>query len=134
MDSQPIDKTESVSYIFSVLDDYNKKVENGETPDIDPYREHIYMKSNDGRYVQVSEDLQKFAIREWLAKRGLEPRNVTMEESISKSDDKCKMCKRDGKKRDRTLIDTTFQLILCLIIIFTILYTLSLVKKGILKF
>ena len=46
----------------------------------------------------------------------------------------CKTCQIKNKEKDNTLVDKMFQLILCLILIFTILYTLSLIRQGVIKF
>jgi hypothetical protein len=138
----PVDKTLMVLYIFALLDNYDTSIENGIKPKIDPYRDTLYMKTNEQKYVEIPEDLRKSAISQWLQDRKNKPRNHNYlrgeEESIhtlnTKTREKCKTCRKDKKRRDYTLIDTTFQLILCLMIIFTILYTLGLIRKGVLHF
>ena len=138
----PVDKTLMVLYIFALLDDYDTSIKNGTKPKIDPYRNILYMKTDEQKYVEIPEDLRKYAILQWLQGRKIKPRDhnylQSEEESIqiskSKTSEKCKTCRKDKKHRDYTLIDTTFQLILCMIIIFTILYTLSLIRKGVLHF
>lgn len=147
----PIDRTLTVLYIFSLLDNYDLSIKKGNKPLIDPYRQTLYMRTDEDKYVEIPDDLRRYAIQQWLQERKIEPRSndendsLISEETILKKriseeiqpenkGEKCISCRKERRHKDRTLVDTTFQLILCLVIIFTILYTLSLVRRGVLRF
>ncbi len=142
----PIDRTLTVLYIFALLDNYDSSIKKGIKSTTDPYRDTLFMKTEDDKYVEIPENLRKYAISQWLQDRKIKPRshndlqveeehaNVNTDIQSESKPEKCKTCRKDRRHRDHTLIDTTFQLILCLIIIFTILYTLSLIRKGVIRF
>lgn len=137
----PIDRTLMVLYIFTLLNEYDIALKNGDNPKIDPYRSTLYMETDNNKYVEIPEDLRKYAILQWLQNRKIKPRYdnyVYTEEHVpvnnSSKNEKCKTCRKDIRHRDYTLVDTTFQLILCLIIIFTIFYILGLIRRGVVHF
>ena len=54
-----VDKTLMVLYIFALLDSYDKSTKNGTRSKIDPYRDTLYMKTDEQKYVEVPNDLRK---------------------------------------------------------------------------
>lgn len=130
------DKTSAILYVFKLLEDYDIATKNGTKPKIDPYRDELYLINDNDVHIEISDNLRKTAIREWLQQRNIAPRGhtyseeriISSEETTVKSN-KCMSCRRDGRHSNRTLIETSIQLILCIIIIFMMLYMLSRIKK-----
>lgn len=53
--------------VITLLDDYDEKTARGEKPDINPMKEKIIIRTNDGKAFEIPEDIQRAAIEKWLA-------------------------------------------------------------------
>lgn len=135
-----LDQTFVLLYIFALLDTYDKANTNKKNiPKLNPYSEPILLKTNNGKYVEIPKNAQMYAITKWneiktYTDKKSEEKQEEKQDQNDDTDDEgktCIACRKDKINPNGTLIDTTFQLIICLIIIFTILYTLSLARKGI---
>lgn len=141
----PLDQTFVLLYIFALLDAYDKSIRSNkkQLPESNPYTDKIMLKTDNGKYVELPGNVQKYAIEKWDEIK--KNKSTQLEKPIisgtnqdnDDTDDEgkpCIACRKDKINSDSTLIDTTFQLILCLVMIFTILYTLSLIRKGAMHF
>jgi hypothetical protein len=133
----PINQTLVLLYMFALLDQYDIAFDLKQTYEIDPYRDKIIMKTDDDKYIEIPQEMQKYAIQQWTDMKDKKPSYKQEYKAIlddDTDDDKaCRSCRKERKREDHTVIDTSFQLILCLLIIFTILYTLSLLRQCVLK-
>jgi hypothetical protein len=103
-----------ILYIFALLDTYDKAIDKS-TIEIDPYREKIHMRTDGGDYIQVPDELHKYAIEQWIEKKGKLGKNTMMDEN-------------------NDLVNDIIQLVLCIFVIFVLIYCLSLMRKGLVKF
>ena len=71
--------------------------------------QRISVKSEDGTYVEVPEDVQKYAIRKWVESKGEIHEKATCGTSF---------------------MNSILQLIICLLIVFIFMYSLSCFRKG----
>jgi hypothetical protein len=127
----PLDKTLVILYVFALLDEYDRANDKGEQPEVDPYREKILIKTDNGKYAVVPEEIQQHSINEWVSTKGIKngkPKYSNGGEHDNSDDDSYE------NDKDNTLIDTAFQLIFCLLIIFIVLYSLSLFRKGLVRY
>ena len=133
----PVNQTLILLYMFALLDQYYIAYELKNKIDVNPYRDNITMKTDDGKYVEIPQDMRKYAIQKWIemkSDKNKKHKNLKQKHDDDTDEDRaCYSCRKEKKCNDHTLIDTSFQLILCLLIIFTLLYTLSLLRQGILK-
>lgn len=60
----PIDINSTVSYIFKLLEEYDKNL-NKDVYLPSPYTEQIYIRMEDGRLTEVSPDVQYEAVQKW---------------------------------------------------------------------
>lgn len=113
-------------FMFKELQKYDKTTNDGMNQILiypNPYRDTMYMPTENNQYVQIEYDFQKECIKEWLTEKKINPRfyfsdNEAKEEDLYDND------------KEYTMIDIIFQLVLCFIIILTILYVFSLFKNN----
>jgi hypothetical protein len=100
-------------HVYGVLDDYDdgNKI-------INPYTDRLVYDSSHGD-IEIPIEIQKAAINQWkILKNGK-----------LKSTNKNKI-----KKDSSNVVDSLFQFLLCILIIFTLMYTLSLFRRGVVRF
>jgi hypothetical protein len=102
-----------ILYVFTLLDEYDR-ADNNSKPQNDPYKQNIYVKSEEGLNLIIPEDTQRYAIHKWL------------ESKQSKESEKSSC--------DNSFTNSVVQLIICLLIVFFFMYSLSCFRKGITKF
>jgi hypothetical protein len=115
----PLDKTFVMLYVFALLDDYDKSIDKGDQPLVNIYKDDILIKTENGKYAIVPDEIKQYAITQWTNRKS----------SLNMSNDDY-----DDYETDDTLVDTLFQLIYYLLIIFLVLYTLNLFKKYICQY
>lgn len=121
-----IDKKKTISYVLSMLNEYDNNIEMKKQSESNPYKDPIYMKTDDGKFVEVPEDLQKYAISKWIEVKSMLDEKINYVNPESEED-----IEKQVLEESYTMFDAIFQMILCLVIIFIILYTISLIRKGI---
>jgi len=143
----PINQTLVMLYMFSLLDQYDIAIELKKSVEVDPYRDNIIMKTDDGKYIEIPIEMQKYAIQKWIETKGKKNNKPSYENAYDQEykklheqdddtdDDKaCHSCRKEKKQSDYTVIDTSFQLILCLIVIFALIYALSSIRYYVIKY
>lgn len=146
----PIDQNLIMSHMFSLLKQYDIDSELKSPTKIDPYRDDLIMKTTDDRYIEIPREIQKYAVQKWIEMKGHkynkpsyeqidylfdEENKIQNDQDDNTDDDKaCQSCRKERKESEYTLIDTSFQLILCLIIIFVLLYALSSIRCNFIKY
>ena len=115
----PLDKTFVMLYVFALLDDYDKSIDKGDQPLVEIFKDDILIKTENGKYAIVPDEIKQYAITQWTNRKS----------SLNMSNDDY-----DENETDDTLVDTLFQLIYYLLIIFLVLYTLNIVKKYICQY
>lgn len=95
--------------VYSALDNFDNK--NDTT--INPYKDVLQFQTHEGT-IEIPTEVQKAAILQWT---NLKNKN-----------------KNEIKKTSVDMVDSLFQFLFCILIIFTLLYTLSLFRKGVIKF
>lgn len=105
-----------ILYVFTLLDEYDN-ADNNNKPQNDPYKQKIYVKSEEGLNLMIPEDTQRYAIYKWI-----------------ESKKSAKLIKLEKSQCDNSFTNSVVQLIMCLIIVFIFIYFLSCFRKGIAKF
>jgi hypothetical protein len=82
---------------------------------VNPYQERLVLETKNGA-IEIPIEVQKAAILQWS--------------NLKKNN---KENKGDGEK-SFDMVDSLFQFLLCILIIFTLMYTLSLFRKGVIRF
>ena len=57
---------EMMQYMFVALDNYNKAMSEGQDPMVNPLNGRVIMRTNDGRSVEIPENVQRMAIVRYL--------------------------------------------------------------------
>ena len=116
----PLDRTFVTLYVIALLDEYERSVNSGNKPEVDPYREKILVKTENGKYAIVPDEVQQYAIKQWTTSKGINNgKPILGDPEDDENDD----------DSDNTLVDRLFQLVFYLLVIFLILYTLNLLRK-----
>lgn len=63
-----IDSDTSSLQVIALLDEYKKRLNKGESPNSNPFKQKIIMRHPSGKYYEIPEDIQKKAIKIWLAR------------------------------------------------------------------
>ena len=100
--------------VYSALDEFDKS--NGGMM-VNPYQDKLSLETSNGTTMEIPIDVQKAAIIQW---QNLKNKN--------KND------MNDVKESSVDMIDSLFQFLFCILIIFTLMYTISLFRKGVIKF
>lgn len=134
----PLDQSLVILYIYTLLDDYDSAINAGKKPKIDPYRDDILIKLDNGNYALIPKDVQQYSISKWLEAKGINNDKPTVINDYKPTIIKNKKYDNSAEEsyendKDDTLVDTLFQLAFCLLIICLILYTLSLFRAGLIK-
>jgi hypothetical protein len=61
-----VSKQEMMQYMFMALDNYNKQMNLGQDPIVHPLNGRIIMKLNNGKSVEIPENIQRMAIMRYL--------------------------------------------------------------------
>lgn len=107
-----------ILYVFTLLDEYDN-ADNNNKPQNDPYKQKIYVKSEEGLNLMIPEDTQRYAIHKWI-----ESKEATKSKNLSKS---------EKSSCNNSFTNSVIQLIICLLIVFIFMYSLSCFRKGIIK-
>lgn len=65
----PMDKMMIILYMYILLADYDKSIENKENPAINPYVDRVVMDVGEGKLISIPVDIQKYAIQKWILAR-----------------------------------------------------------------
>lgn len=105
---------EMLSQVYSTLDKFDNtsggSMEN-------PYQDRLTLETSTGQ-IQIPIEIQKAAINQWS---NLKKNNVSQNKQVD-------------KENSSDMVDSLFQFLLCILIIFTLMYTLSLFRKGVIRF
>jgi hypothetical protein len=114
-----------INYVMSLLDDYEYKLNNGLKPDVDPYRESIVMTLEDGRQIEVPEELQRTAVVRWVQQNGAD-------NSIVRSDSMEEETKTDNKKKKgkKCFLSYGMRIAMCLLTIVILMMVLGKIRPG----
>jgi hypothetical protein len=115
----PLDKTFVILYVIALLDEYERSIKMGKKPLIDPYREKILIKTENGKYAIIPEEVQQYAIKQWVSAKGI----TKGKPNYNNSDD-------DDDDEDESLTYVLFKLIFYLLVIFLVLYVLNLLRLN----
>lgn len=100
-------------HVYSLLDMYDNNLTLQPLPN--PYQDKLIFETKQGT-VEIPIEIQKAAIVQWNAlKEKRKLNNVSTDNQVN-------------------MIDSLFQFLLCILIIFTLMYTLSLFRKGVIRF
>jgi hypothetical protein len=121
-------------YLFVLLDQFDKDIIAGKKIRFNPYIDPISINmgtKNKNLIVFIPKEIQKETINEYHSIKNLLNHKNKKENENDK--EKYITCDKESIKKDYTLIDTSLQIISCIIMIFIILYILSLIRKSIMK-
>jgi hypothetical protein len=108
-------------YVFSILDEFDRDVVNKKKLSFNPYIDRISMAMDGGTMIFVPVDIQKQIVYDWVTTKHLI--------SIPPVPKSAEEIKKDMIITDDNFIDTSLQTILCIIIIFVILYALGSMRQ-----
>lgn len=100
--------------VYSALDSFDSTNGGSMT---NPYQDRIALETSTGS-VQIPLEIQKAAINQWV---NLKKNNNLQNNQVD-------------KESSFDMVDSLFQFLLCILIIFTLMYTLSLFRKGVIRF
>jgi len=63
----PINLNDTSLYVMALLNDYDKRMKNGDVPKINPYKDRLVMQMENGKFVEVPYEIQSEAVKKWLA-------------------------------------------------------------------
>ena len=129
----PIDPIQSSLHVVALLNNYDRRMKNRKKSKINPYKEKIYMKSSNGKYIEIPESVQKTAISTWLKTRKNVQQELQELQELNEDGDTDKDNYIDNSYIDEicgknNMIDLMFQLTLCVIISFAVIYSFRLLK------
>ena len=100
-------------HVYGVLDSYD----NGNKI-INPYTDRLVYDSSHGD-IEIPMEIQKAAINQWKILKNVKTESTN---------------KNENNKNSSNVVDSLFQFLLCILIIFTLMYTLSLFRRGVVRF
>lgn len=100
--------------VYSTLDAFDNTNGGSMT---NPYQDRLTFETSTGS-MQIPLEIQKAAIDQWV---NLKKNNVAQNNQVD-------------KENSFDMVDSLFQFLLCILIIFTLMYTLSLFRKGVIRF
>lgn len=103
--------------VYSALDEFDNT--NGNAL-LNPYQDKLTLDTANGS-MQIPLEIQKSAINQWS---NLKKNNISQNDQND----------QDNKENSYDMVDSLFQFLLCILIIFTLMYTLSLFRKGVIRF
>lgn len=115
-----IDPEQATEYVISQLQKYDDATDNGHHPKFNPYTERIIMTLDDKRQVEVPEEIQRMAITQYVSQNSVREQHYETKTEAHEVDD----------SDDQSATSIFVQIVICLIIILTILYLLTLIRKG----
>jgi mannose/fructose/N-acetylgalactosamine-specific phosphotransferase system component IID len=100
-------------HVYALLDEYDKG-----NHMVNPYTEKLVLETSHGA-IEIPIEIQKAAITQW----------VSLKDKVSGNENKL-----TNKNNSPDMVDSLFQFLMCILIIFTLMYTLSLFRKGVVNF
>lgn len=92
---------EMIKYMFKILVEYSRSINAGEEPAVDPLNGRVTMRLNNGKVIDIPEEIQRFAIAQYVraahagdprVQTAVQPqRRVIVEEDNSDKKDKTMM-------------------------------------------
>lgn len=118
-----IDPEVATRYVVKQLEKYDKMSDSGVETKMNPYNERIIMALEDGRQIEIPDDIQRLAIAKYVSENAIQAKHdrptIKVHEISDDMDD------------EQSMLSVFFQITVCLVIIITILYLLTLLRKGV---
>lgn len=130
LQKREINQTFVLLYMFTLLKDYD---ENNKAS-LNPYVDDIMMKTQNGKFVPIPKDMQIFAIAQWNKMKNKQFEQSVYEVDTDDDDRACISCRKESKEKNKSIFQIAAQIVLCILIIITILYVLSSLRKTFIKF
>jgi hypothetical protein len=101
-------------YVYEALDNFDKSNENSK---LNPYEDQLTMETSTGDLL-IPVELQQLAITQWQNMK----KNATA------------LAENENNTNSVDIVGSLFHFLLCILIIFTLMYTLSLFRRGVIRF
>jgi hypothetical protein len=122
-----INPDQANNYVLTQLRKYDVMTSKGIEPKTNPYREPIIMTLDDSRQVEIPDEIQRAVIAQHVSDNAVLKTNYESKFDAPEID---RHMSDDDDEQSATSV--FFQVAVCLVIIMTILYLLTLVRKGVL--
>lgn len=66
--SVPISALDTSAHVIALLEDYDRRMNEGINPSINPYKDRIVMTTQEGRMIEIPQDIQEDAIQQWVGR------------------------------------------------------------------
>lgn len=120
----PINLNDTSLYVMALLNDYDKRMKNGDVPKINPYKDRLVMQMENGKFVEVPYEIQSEAVKKWLA-TPIKGGTITRINQLDTEDDL-------ADDIDDSFLFNIIKVIVVLIIVVMIVYFVSLSNKVLL--
>jgi len=120
-----INPEQASKYVLMQLRKYDNLTGKGIEPTTDPYREPIIMTLDDARQVEIPDEIQRAVIAKHVSDNAVSRSHYESEIDAQEISHHV-----NDDEEEQTATSVFFQVAVCLVIIVTILYLLSLARKG----
>lgn len=86
--SVQLDPEASSSHVIALLDDYNKRLKRGESQRLNPFKERVIMRNDDGIFYEIPKEIQDHAIQLWTNKNNVDNIDDANDTDDSDNEDK----------------------------------------------
>jgi hypothetical protein len=121
-----INPEQASKYVLMQLRKHDAMTNKGIEPTTDPYREPVIMTLDDARQVEIPDEIQRAVIAKHVSENAVTRSHY--ESEIDAQEINHHTSHDDDDEQSATSV--FFQVAVCLVIIMTILYLLSLARKG----